>query len=106
MKAKNIRPGIHSIQGKNVASVRNWSLLTELVFSDGTRASYLPSAAVKVLPARDSSGKFVARNYIITWHIPNGSRSEFVRTVTGRSLAREVLRVMRLRDPNAKLIAL
>lgn len=104
MKAKNIRPGIHSVQGKNVASVRNWALLTELVFSDGTRASYLPSAAVKVLPARDSSGKFIARNYIIVM-VHNGK--DVINTFTGREVARRYLKMFRNHyDINAKLIAL
>lgn len=31
MYAKNIRPGNHSVKGKNVAQVRNWRLLTEVV---------------------------------------------------------------------------
>ena len=104
MQAKDIRPGIHSIKGKNVALVRNWRLLTEVVFADGTRVSYFPTHNVKVHPARDSEGKFVARNYIIAMTV-NGR--DVVNTFTGRSVARRYLKLMRsVYDPKATMVAL
>ena len=104
MKAKDIRPGIHSIKGKNVALVRNWRLLTEVVFSDGTRVSFFPTHNVKVQPARDSGGKFVARNYIIAMTV-NGR--DVVKTFTGRSSARHYLKIARIVfDPAATMVAL
>lgn len=104
MQAKNIRPNIHSIKGKNVALVRNWKLLTEVVFSDGTRVSYFPTHNVTVQPARDAEGKFVARNYIIAMTVDG---RDVVNTFTGRSVARSYLKVFReLFDPAATMVAL
>lgn len=104
MHAKNIRPGIHSIKGKNVAQVRNWRLLTEVVFTDGTRRSYFPTANVKVQPARNSDGTFIPRTYIIAMTFDG---RDVVNTYSGRAEARRYLKLMRaVFDRNAVMIAL
>lgn len=86
MKAKHVNTSV-SVKGKNVASVRKWKLLVEVVLTDGQRLSYHPNENVTVMPARDVSGKFLAKEYVLTAVIDG---LDVVWSVTGRSALRKL----------------
>ena len=89
MLAKNIRPNLHSVHGKNVVKVRNWVLLTEVVYADGSRESFFPLDNVKVMPARDANGHFIPREYVLMGTIQGRDR---VISITGRAAARRAVK--------------
>ena len=86
MQAKHVNTSV-SINGKNVASVRKWKLLVEVVLTDGQRLSFHPNENISVMPARDASGKFLAREYVLTAVIDG---LDMVWSVTGRSALRSL----------------
>lgn len=91
MKAKHINTSV-SIKGKNVASVRKWKLLVEVVLTDGQRLSFHPNENISVLPARDTEGKFLAREYVLTAVVDG---LVMVWSVTGRTALRSLKRTLR-----------
>ena len=86
MQAKHVNTSV-SINGKNVASVRKWKLLVEVVLTDGQRLSFHPNENISVMPARDANGKFLAREYVLTAVIDG---LDMVWSVTGRSALRKL----------------
>ena len=86
MQAKHVNTSV-SINGKNVASVRKWKLLVEVVLTTGERLSYHPNENVTVMPARDTNGKFLAKEYVLTAVIDG---LDMVWSVTGRSALRNL----------------
>lgn len=86
MKAKHVNTSV-SINGKNVASVRKWKLLVEVVLTDGQRLSFHPNENISVLPARDTEGKFLAREYVLTAVVEG---LDMVWSVTGRTALRSL----------------
>ena len=91
MKAKHVNTSV-SIKGKNVASVRKWELLVEVVLTDGQRLSFHPNENVTVMPARDTSGKFLAKEYVLTAVVDG---LDMAWSVTGRSALRNLKRALR-----------
>ena len=86
MRAKHVNTSV-SINSKNVASVRKWKLLVEVVLSSGERLSFHPNENVSVMPARDSNGKFLAKEYLVTAVIDG---LDMVWSVTGRVAMRKL----------------
>lgn len=86
MQAKHVNTTV-SIKGKNVASVRKWKLLVEVVLTDGQRLSFHPNENISVMPARDARGKFLAKEYLVTAVIDG---LDMVWSVTGRVAMRKL----------------
>lgn len=91
MQAKHVNTSV-SINGKNVASVRKWKLLVEVVLTNGERLSFHPNENVSVMPARDAEGKFLAKEYVLTTVIDG---LDMVWSVTGRSALRKLKATLR-----------
>ena len=91
MKAKHINTTV-SIKGKNFTRVRKWRLLVEVVLTDGQSLTFHPEENISVMPARDASGKFLAREYVLAAVIDG---VDMVWSVTGRAALRSLKRTLR-----------
>lgn len=91
MKAKHVNTTV-SIKGKNITRVRKWRLLVEVELTDGQLLTFHPEENISVRPARDASGKFLAREYILAAAVDG---VELVWSVTGRAALRKLKATLR-----------
>lgn len=85
MQAKNIRAGVHSVGGKNIASTHRYGNTVGLVYADGTSQRFHADSPVFVQPARDANGKFLPREYLLMMAIDG---VDIAVSYTGRNTAR------------------
>lgn len=92
MQAKHIRAGVHSVGGKNIASVHRYGNTVGVNFTDGSTKRYHANTIVFVQPQRDKDGKFLPREYVLATVIDG---VDMVWSVTGRAALRNLKRTLR-----------